>query len=171
LDSASATDDWNASRSDLGGASGQLTVMAGDVEGGDTRVASFVNDQNKCFLKEAGLALGLVAVVVAAPIIIEAAPAIAAGAVEAAQTAAGAVAENGLQGALAQAARAVATNPRLQKILAFEIVKAGVKGWLLFSEKGHELEKGVLDQAKVVWNASCSIPNADAVDGTMLVAP
>ncbi len=161
-------DDWEASRTELADASNQLTVMAGDFNTGDTRFAALVNDHNKCFIKEAAIGLALVGAVVAAPIVIEAAPGLAAGALASAQEAGAAVAANGLRAFVVQAGKTALTNPTMQKYLAYHVAKTAVKGWLLFSDKGRELTRSVIDQAKEVMHADCHLASPDAYDGTFV---
>lgn len=163
--------DWESSRQELGGASQQLTVMAGDFDTGGTRFAALVNENNKCFIKAAAIALALVAAVVALPFIIEAAPVALAGAVANAQSAGAAIAANGLRAFAVQAGKAVLTNPAAQKYIAYKVTKTAVKGWLLFSDKGKEITHAVLDQAKEVWNAKCELSSPGALEGTMLGVP
>lgn len=162
------TDDWEASRKELSEASDQLTLLAGDFDTGDTRFAALVNDHNKCFIKEAAIGLALVGAVVAAPIVIEAAPGLAAGALASAQEAGAAVAANGLRAFVVQAGKTALTNPTMQKYLAYHVAKTAVKGWLLFSDKGRELTRSVIDQAKEVMHADCHLASPDAYDGTLV---
>lgn len=60
----------------------------------------------------------------------------------------------------------------MQKYIAYHVAKNAVKGWLLFSDKGKQITHSVMEQAKEVWNAKCSLPSPSAEDGTlMLVGP
>ena len=118
--------------------------------------SDFVTPENACFIKIASIAVLAVAAIVAAPIAIEF---VAAAATDAAAT----IAQKGIQQFAIQTARTAWASQKFRKLIAFKIVKSGVKAWLLFSERGQKLTAPVRRQVSQVIHAKCTPPTDEAV--------
>ncbi len=94
----------------------------------------------------------------AAPIAIEF---VAAAATDAAAT----IAEKGIQQFALQTARTAWASQKFRKLIAFKIVKDGLKAWLLFSDRGKLLTAPVRRQVSQVIHAKCTstAPTDEAV--------
>ena len=116
----------------------------------------FVTPENACFIKVASIAVLAVGAIIAAPIAIEF---VAAAATDAAAT----IAEKGIQQFAVQTARTAWASQKFRKLIAFKIVKEGVKAWLLFSDRGKQLTAPVRRQVNQVIHAKCTPPTDEAV--------
>ncbi len=149
LASASDAVDANVSKEleEAGNALAAMTSAHTDV---GTR--GLVTPDNACFIKVASIAVLAVGAVIAAPFVIEAAT------VAVADAATG-VAEHGLRGFAMQVGKASLKNPKVQKLIAFKIAKEGLKGWLLFSDRGKMLTAPLRKQVSIVVHAKCTPPD------------
>ena len=149
LTSGAAGTDANVA-AELKEASQALAAMSPNHTGLGTQ--DFVTPENACFIKMASIAVLVVGAVIAAPFVIEAAAA-------AATNVASGIAEKGLQGFAMQLARTAWASQKFRKLLAFKIVKEGVKAWLLFSDRGQQLTEPVRRQLHQVIHAKCTPPS------------
>lgn len=151
--SATATTEADVA-TDLKAASQALAASLPDHTGLGTR--DFVTPENACFIKMASIAVLVIGAVVAAPFVIEAV------AVAATDAATG-IAEKGLQSFVTQAARTAWASQKFRKLLAFKVVKLGLKGWLVFSDRGKKLEEPIRRQIHSVIHAKCTPPTDAAI--------
>jgi hypothetical protein len=112
----------------------------------------FVTPDNACFIKYASEAVLVAGALIAAPFVAEGAVSLEAGIER--------IAQQGLRTVATELLQAAWASRRFKALLAFKIVKDGLKGWLLFSQKGQELTAPVRRQISMVVHAKCAAPRS-----------